>query len=389
MSNEGMRPLRRKHKVLAFLAIAVLGLLLAPFVAVQIQERIFRHRAEQLLADMRLLMTHRASWAEIQAVFKRWDPQGTPCSGGFCSLEGDSSDLRLIGNSMMGPAESLSPKPWLWPFLYRIIGGRLVHIFATARAEASRLPSIHVGLMLGTSRRQAFPDYQLAGAVSSGTKFSVLDVWWGLTLHSNYIIADQWPRWHPGKAIVQAMFGPAADPTDIDRLMNFNLSCLTRWVPCGRPEELMPTVSAQDTSEEPHLNSARMDHVCGPYIIALMARDAQYTGMVEISGVRITQPERNGGKHFMTVRMIRRLNAGNDWKTGESREVEIYDANTYLNATSFPPEVRTGNRFIILADSAFSGGDFYIERCGAVPLSPANLELVQNAIAGNLPPAKP
>ena len=51
-----MKALTRRKKILGFVGLAVLALLLAPFVAVQIQERIFRHRAEQLLADMRGLM---------------------------------------------------------------------------------------------------------------------------------------------------------------------------------------------------------------------------------------------------------------------------------------------------------------------------------------------
>jgi hypothetical protein len=67
--------------MLAFIAIAVLGLLIAPFVAVQIQERIFRHRAEQLLADMRSLMLHKANLKETQAICNRWTAGGDPCSG--------------------------------------------------------------------------------------------------------------------------------------------------------------------------------------------------------------------------------------------------------------------------------------------------------------------
>ena len=77
-AKKNMKPFSRKKKILGFVALAVLVLLLAPFVAVQIQERIFRHRAEQLLADMRSLMMHKASLAEIQAVFRRRNPDGNP-----------------------------------------------------------------------------------------------------------------------------------------------------------------------------------------------------------------------------------------------------------------------------------------------------------------------
>jgi hypothetical protein len=86
-----MKRLSRRQRVLGFLVLAVLVLLLVPFAAVQVQESIFRHRAEQLLADMRSLMIHKAQLPEIRAVFERWHPSRADCVSYQCRFECDVS----------------------------------------------------------------------------------------------------------------------------------------------------------------------------------------------------------------------------------------------------------------------------------------------------------
>ena len=79
-----MGPLNRRQKVLGFLVLPVLGLLLAPFVAVQIQERILRHRAGRLLADRRSVMMRKGSAEDMRAAFSRWGPFASGCNGQNC-----------------------------------------------------------------------------------------------------------------------------------------------------------------------------------------------------------------------------------------------------------------------------------------------------------------
>jgi hypothetical protein len=46
----------------------------------------------------------------------------------------------------------------------------------------------------------------------------------------------------------------------------------------------MPEAAAQFAKEEPQLAQVRKDHVCGADIVGLMARDADYAGVVEMTG---------------------------------------------------------------------------------------------------------
>ena len=54
-----------------------IGLAPRAFRGGQVQERIFRHRAEQLFTDIRLLQMYKANLPQIRAVLKRWGKLGT------------------------------------------------------------------------------------------------------------------------------------------------------------------------------------------------------------------------------------------------------------------------------------------------------------------------
>jgi hypothetical protein len=388
--------------MLWFLALGVSGLLIAPFGAVQIQERIFRHRAEQLLADMRLLMMHKAELPEIRAVFERWHPSEEHCDSYQCWFRSDISygpftpflDYSYVPDIAILQAPHQS-KLWLVPF--RIYGGRQAHIRARAYVERGVMYGLDYRIDLEISAlpedysnvKETQQQYILSAAAGYVWRFSILADWHGLTLHPDYFIEEGAPpRGEVRSPDVFAEFGPGADLGDVSRLADFDFSCLARLMPCRKPEDIMPQAAAQFAKEEPQLVEARKNHVCSPNVVALMARDAGRAGVVEVTGSR-SEP------HFSEVpvpivRLLQDFEPARGWKTGETRELLILDPNTGRAVRSLPPEVRPGNRLIMLAES-----DLPVSRlaetysCGVVGLTPANLELVQNAIAGNLPPAKP
>jgi hypothetical protein len=386
-AEKNMKPLSRKKKILGFVALTILVLLLAPFAVVQIQERIFRHRAEQLLADMRSLMTHKASLAEIQAVFRRrnpdGNPQGDPCRDQTCILE----DISSRGFSWIPRYDPNSRKTdwWdIWMSLYRLYGGRNALVIARGSVERWGTSIMYAVSVEGASR-PAEGTPHLIGEVVSGARASMRNAWKGLTLHADYVIDKVNPGYDLPTEVMYAHFGEHADPADITRMMTFELSCLTSFLPCRDPGDLMPGAAAQFMREQPRLAQARKVHVCTPYVVGLMARDAGYAGIVEVTGSKTVHLFREGDSPIATVREIENFDPVGDWKTGESRDLEILDANTGHVVPSLPPEVHSGNRLIILADTQFGP---VTERCGILPLNPANLELVKQGMAGNLPSAK-
>jgi len=155
--------------------------------------------------------------------------------------------------------------------------------------------AVHVQEMIFRHRaEQLLTDIRvlMSGAAFSGMWFSVHDDWQGLTLHPNYVIVGVYPNtWYPPWATsTYVAFGPHAAAADIARLASFDLSCLTRLAPCRERSELMPEAAAPHAKEEFQLAKARKDHVCGPEIIGLMARDALYAGLVAVTAIHSSAP---------------------------------------------------------------------------------------------------
>ena len=85
----------------------------------------------------------------------------------------------------------------------------------------------------------------------------------------------------------------------------------------------MPEAVAQHAKEELQLAQARKNHVCGPIITALMARDALYAGVVEVMGSHEELRLNEGQINIPNVRLIENFDKGGHWKIGENRDLEI------------------------------------------------------------------
>ena len=75
----------------AYLASGVfLSLVLLTFLAVQIQQRMLRWRAERLLADMHQIRLYQSTWADAQRLMHRWGAWGHydgSCTAASCKYE--------------------------------------------------------------------------------------------------------------------------------------------------------------------------------------------------------------------------------------------------------------------------------------------------------------
>lgn len=368
-----------KRKILGFLALAVFALLLAPFVAVQVQEWMFRYRAGRLLADMRALQLHQAGIPEIQAIFMRWNHEERPTC---CWFE---TGLWLGPT----PPDFADPES-LWFRLFRMYGGRFARVTARAAVDDSRAwKSFYFEIELETSRVRGSPNEGhdvLSGVTGAAPRFSIQHHWHGLTLHPHYVVEVHVRNWYAHTPDISVQFDQQADPKDIARLATFDLSCLTRLWPCRRAGDLMPAAAAQYAREEPQLARARKEHVCSTQIISLMARDAEYVGVVTVTG-----HNSRGDAYVPVVRLDETFKPGSRWKIGQERGLFVFvDDDTTDWGHNLPPEVQPGRQFILVTStSQYEPRSETVERCGIVPLNAENLQLVRQAIAKNLTPARP
>src|SRR5690348_6074526 len=110
-----MGRLNPKCKILGFLSLVILGFLLAPFVAIQVQEWKFRYRAGRLLADMCALQLHQAGVEETQMIFKRWNHNERPICCWF--------ETHLSLGDMDSDTSDSSDWNQAWQRLFKMFGG--------------------------------------------------------------------------------------------------------------------------------------------------------------------------------------------------------------------------------------------------------------------------
>jgi hypothetical protein len=218
--------------------------------------------------------------------------------------------------------------------------------------------------------------YTLIGEANSQSRF-IPGFEPQLQLHPNFVVG------RPGGCkpclMVYARFTPYAAPADVRRLMQFDLSCLTRWRPCREQADIMPVAWSQygsELSEQPLTCSAAM--------VKFLGRDADDVAVVLVTGNRTERG--SGGEPYKvsTVKLVQRLKGAVYWRIGAPRGTILGDRDDSLTGRTMASEFQPGARFIILFSRnrwAQPGQpDLWLEPCGAVPLTDENLTLVLDGV---------
>ena len=382
-----MRRIGRWRRTLRCLALALLGLLVAPFVAVQIQEWAFRYRAERVLADVQSLMIRKAPARDVETMFRRWNPDRLT---GCCAID------MVLGHGVEEGVPDYEESSWahFCRGLFILYGGRdaSLHVRAAFKAGAvTQMGYIVRAYTSGPVVDNLGSIGMLNAEVSLSRDLPVENLWEGLSIHPKYFVGDRdlsgggdTPFREAG-----ADFAYDADPADIARLARIDLSCFTRLSQCRTIADFMPAVAAQYASEKPQFAGMRKEHACSPAVVEALSRDAQYAGVAEVTGIR-ADPEAKYGGYLEDLRMIQNLVPGGDWKEGKTKSVVILDvfggeAGEKLG-TSTAIGSRAGDRFIILIPQEWQNPrELNTDNCGLVPLTPTNLELVRNTVLSSFP----
>ena len=242
----------------------------------QTEQHLFRRRAELLLNQIQSLELRKTPWPEARRSLSLWTANSKfydPCDERRCSLQikldefvfhfistntvflhwDDYVRWRLKLSYATGPFvrfEAVALR------LYMAIGGQPATVSAT------------IGMMDGTVSTKDFevktvvytrysllaflgvrggPDFLIAGAYTVSHINPRASGWCEpqFALHPNYLICGLMgvAGW--------VYFTPDTNAPDIHRLMDFNLSCLTRILPCRTQLDIMPKAWAQYLAERP------------------------------------------------------------------------------------------------------------------------------------------
>ncbi len=380
-------------------------LLCLALVVSQVEQHLFRRRAELLLAEIQSLELRKTPWHEAQTQFQRWGPESKlddQCNEHKCFLE-ITLDERVLGYLSKTNLFVKLDDYFRWrlklsydvgPFVrlefvllraHMRMGGRPSRVLATVGMREGSVCSKGFSAFIETYAHEipgflgASPGgYTLIAETHSVPRFDYRGADWisaQLKLHPDYMIG------RPGGCEIcvegWARFTPYAESADIQRLMQLDLSCLTRWHPCLTQSDVMPAAWAQHEAEQPRIDELRDQLACSPSIIEMLGRDSANMATGEILGYH--QRVDNQGYHHVDVRMrvLERLKGAADWKVGETHELSdlpgIGSDNTRL---------RTGTQLIFFGGWGGSK-EMRIDpgyACPILLLNETNLSLVRRGI---------
>jgi hypothetical protein len=237
---------RRIGKTLRFakwFAVFAIALAIAIIAAIQIDQRLMQRDAEALFNDLRKLEVGVTTQAEAQHIFQRW-PQAEQSQRG-CQRHCIAVVVRM---SFFRKHDDFFTRHTRWMRLYTLLGGQMTAVTVVVEFVDGVFQSDSFGIYLYVvpyrdSANMRW-EYTLMGRAnflgsrymphhSAGDKF-----------HPTYTVGP--PGGCDGCLMINVEFLQGASAADRSRLMQFNFSCLTRWLhPCRAQGDIMPAAWQQ------------------------------------------------------------------------------------------------------------------------------------------------
>lgn len=281
VSNTSVRRFRRLYRLLVVALLSACVFVLVLWLGNWIEQRVYRHRVQILLSEVQTIQLRKTTWNEAQTLFQRWSASrlyDPPCDASQCSftiiLENAAYHFvatrnvfvrlddyfRWKFNLSYGVGPFARAEFWLFRSYMRA-GGHPARAVANIGMRNGVVWSKGISVSIETYAHPAgwsgdwIAGYSLIADIHSVSRHSLSDFLyfgnpppaWQLSPHPDYEIGK------PGGCEVCVMgwvkFTPYAAPEDIDRLMQLNLTCLTRWHPCKTQSDIMPAVWSQYLAE--------------------------------------------------------------------------------------------------------------------------------------------
>jgi hypothetical protein len=382
-----MRLLRFVKRAALVVALSAVIFLVIVSVYLRIEQYRFRRQAEQLLSDVRELELEKASTAQVKVVvkkwgFEEWQPTATPCSEDECRYH-----FRLM-----------SPDPGRLYERGYAHWDRIAHTLALFGARPAAVDS-WIQIRGKEVRSAWFAVYTLGRGEDGGNCTLMADA--GTKGGSSFSAHDQ-PEvklnhslLHPSylvgtfaamlnvdtfqaspAAAIWAEFSPGANAADVSRLMQFDLSCLTRLRSC-RDRDLMPTVWAQSVEDS---RETPKSLTCTPELSRRVAQLADVIVLARPETIALRQSSGEGWppelpnlgivsviKKPKHPRQLGRLDVG-----VESPQITTADTRS---------PVRAGQQYLFLLQvhDYRTSGWIALYPCGILTVNASNLAMVREA----------
>jgi hypothetical protein len=362
-------------------ALAVVLTILLLVSAIQVEQRLLRRRAERLLTDIRALNLRHSDWSMAQALMKRWGKWGHyegSCTEQYCRYEVELEEFAYKHSNLF------VNRPFAWS-AYQAIGGKPAYVRAGWGVDEGRIWTkgfnvwVEVPPRRGRKPEDDRVEYTLIGSADSISHLPSRE-WPTFSLHPNYMIGT--PAGCEICLHVYTKFTPYADGADVQRLMTFNLACLTAWHPCRERGDIMPLAWKQYLTEMPRWqDNWRALMKCDNYPLELLGRDSENVALADVESAH---QEKKFGEPVRTVqaRLLRRMKGARKWQVGTLQELLIGEQMVNSGVQYGLEDVAPGRQFVFLLDdwSRWQQPNFQVEVCGVLPATPGNIDAIQRGI---------
>jgi hypothetical protein len=374
-----------KRAVLAVALLSIAFVAAGASVYLRIQQYRFRRQAEQLLSDVRELELQKESAEQTKVVLRKWGfdewgrGPGEPCTEDDCIYR-----LELVPKAAQGHRLD----PFNSAFL-AWLGLRLTVVDAWVGIRGKALTSVSfsvwtVGRGCGGHGR---PDCTLMGYASTKQQ----QTWWSShqqpdaklsqsLLHPNYLVGA-FPEWlnadtgGNSAVIIWAELSPEANAPEVSRLMQFDLSCLTRFLSC-RERDLMPAVWAQSVED---IRQSSKILTCTPELSKRAAQLADAIAVVRPRTVELSPRPPSRSPQIKELEIINVVKKPEKYAP-QLTNVHVDRPEMMTTADTGSP-LRAGQEYVFFLQvhNTPETGWIALYPCGALSLNDASLAMAREA----------
>jgi hypothetical protein len=389
-----MRLLRFFKRALLVLVLGAIALVAGVSVYFRIEQYRFRKQAERLLDDVRGLELKKASAAEVRRVIARWGFEEFGVEGWHPSSCPPGNCIYYLRLKPKPVGLHTLPDPFVAPPTVRIfewLGLRPKIVEAWVHMQGDTLYSTSLSVytvgrgcdwsgctivaVAGTRAESSWSDHDRP---ESKLRHSLL--------HPSYLVGAFPTMFNVDTGgspamVIWAEFSRDATAADVSRLMQFDLSCLTRLRSCI-VRDLMPTVWEQ-TVEDSRAPAAAL--MCTTELSKRVAQLADDVAVVRPKTIELSPPRYEGLPpqlpHVEIVSIIKKSKYSRLGK-GLEANVDVDSPEVTTTADTQSP-IRAGQQYVFLLqhhhDPVHSSMALY--PCGILTLNDANLAMVREAAA--------
>ena len=375
--------LRTLLKALRRTTYAALAILLILFATIQFNQHLLRHRAEALHADILSLQLHPGTFADLQRLQTKWGAYGSyqgECTPHHCNYV---IVLDNVGLDFLIRHNAIPPLP-LQEVLSRT-GVRYINAAAEVRVHDNRMWGADYSL-----QSEVVPDllgdqqsyYTLVAALHFGPRLHDGNSFSAPDLTRGYNIGR--PGGCTGCISGWVDLTTNAAPSDIRRLNDIDLSCITTWHQCQTESEIMPTAWKEwDQAKPPDEARFRDSHNCSP--VKQLAQQSENIALATVLQSTSVQRSETPSLEQLAVVKIDKLlksdgstQAESQWKIGRERG----DLEDYPLVTSIFARGGIGKQVLLMYEHQSSYTKFLaVNSCFVFATTPDVLAAVLQGIA--------